>query len=191
MVARSWKRRRPAAHWAALPLLLATMACGEGREPDPTPAPGPGGYDRIADVREPPALDPGSEGFTPGEWQKTAVEGAKGLHFAARGAEPVFRMYCHGRGGIVLDRLGAEAIGDVEFMEVQAGRQVTRLAVNELEKRRRILRSIVPFNDDLLVRLAKPDGMLSIKASDTAPLALPLTPLTTELIRACERPDAA
>ena len=175
---------------AVLALLLAGTACAETKEPDPTPANDSGAYayDKIPDTG---ALDPGREGFTPGRWSRTAVDGAAGLAFAAPGQEPVFRLYCHGRGGLVFERLQKESFGDVELMEVQAGAQVTRLAVNEVETATPTLRSVVPHNDDLLVRLAQPEGMLSIKASDTAPLALPLNAATAELVRTCERPAKA
>ena len=170
---------------AVLALLLAGSACAERKEPEPTPANDSGAYNKIPD---PGALDAGREGFTPGQWSQAAVDGAAGLAFAAPGQEPVFRIYCHGRGGVVFERLQKESLGDVELMEVQAGTQVTRLAVNEVETSAPTLRSIVPYNDDLLVRLAQPEGMLSIKASDTAPLALPLNAATAELVRTCERP---
>ena len=174
--------------WAALALLLAGAACAESQEPEPTPTKDPGGYNMVEPVPDPARIDPEGEGFTPGQWTKAAVDGAAGISFAAPGQEPVFRIYCHGRGGLVFERLQKESIGDVELMEVQAGTQVTRLAVNEVESATPTLRAIVPYNDDLLNRLARPEGMLSIKASDTAPLALPLNAATAELVRACERP---
>ena len=175
--------------WGVLALLLAGSACADSQEPDPTPAKDPGAYNMVEAVPDPAALDPDCEGFTPGRWTEVAVDGAAGLAFAAPGQEPVFRAYCHGRGGLVFERLQKESIGDVELMEVQAGTQVTRLAVNEVETEIPTLRSVVPYNDDLLVRLARPEGMLSIKASDTAPLALPLNEATAELVRTCERPN--
>ena len=174
--------------WAVLALLLAGSACAESQEADPTPLNDPGGYNMVEPVPDPAALDPEREGFTPGRWTEAAVDGSPGLAFAAPGQEPVFRAYCHGRGGLVFERLQKPSIGDLEFMEVQAGTHVARFAVNEVKAATPTLRSIVPFNDDLLVRLARPEGMLSIKASDTQPLAMPLNAATAELVRTCERP---
>ena len=126
-----------ARYGVALVLLLAGAACAEREEPDPTPTSDTGGYNMVAPVPDPAKIDAEREGFTPGQWTKAAVDGAAGISFAAPGQEPVFRIYCHGRGGLVFERLQKESIGDVELMEVQAGTQVTRLAVNEVESNTR------------------------------------------------------
>lgn len=176
---------------APIPLVLMLLACGEATEPDPSPAADGGPYNMIDPVPTPaaPGADLEAAGLSAGNWRASLFEGARAIAFLDGGQNPLFRMHCDGRGGIILDRLQREAVGKVERMEIQLDGNVTRLAVNELETQTPTLRSAIRFNHDLLEKLGRPEGLLSIRAGETAPLLLPLTAATAEFVRGCEKPD--
>lgn len=183
--------RRPAVRTVptALGALLLLSACGEGREPEASPESGPGGYNMVPPV-EAEAMPGSGDALTAGTWQATGAGDTAALRFvAAQTGAPLFQMSCDDRGGIVLDRLGQESVGDIEMMDVNVGDQVSRLALNEIEADQAVLRAVVPFNDDLLVPLARPQGRLSVEAGDTPRLRLPLNPQTAALAAACQQPD--
>ena len=117
------------------------------------------------------------------------MRGAQGLLFGEATGRSLFRMYCDSRGGVVFERLGVESTGDIEMMEVQAGPEVARLALNEVETERPVLRASVPFNHGLMTRLLRSEGELFIKAGETPALRLPLNQNTAALAARCERPD--
>lgn len=174
---------------ASLAALLLLSGCGEGRDVEASPESGVGGYNMVPPV-EAEAMPGAGDALTPGTWQKAGAGDAAALRFVdARTGAPLFRMACDDRGGIVLERLGSESVGGVEMMDVNVGGQATRLAVNEIESEEAVLRAVIPFNDDLLVPLRRPQGRLSVQAGDTARLRLPLNPQTAALAAACQQPD--
>ena len=175
-----------------LAMLLALAACGEGREVDDRPVGAPAQPTNVI----PPVPDPVAEGvpapqFAPGEWRPEKVRGAQGLVFGEAAGPSLFRMYCDDRGGIVFERLEVESTGDIEMMEIQAGTEIARLALNEVEAGQPILRASIPFNHRLITRLLRPAGELFVKAGDTPALRLPLNDNRAALARRCEKPDTS
>ncbi|MFN3389663.1 MAG: hypothetical protein ACK40O_12100, partial [Allosphingosinicella sp.] len=117
----------------ALAALLLLAACAESRDPAAGPESGEGGYNLVPPV-EAEAMPGAGEALTPGTWQKAGAGDAAALRFvSAQTAEPLFRMDCDGRGGILLDRLGSPAAGTIEMMDVNVGDQVRRLAIDPVE----------------------------------------------------------
>lgn len=172
-----------------LPLLLALGACGEGREVEDRPAEAPAEpYNKIAPVPDPVAKGVPAPQFAPGAWRPEQVRGAQGLVFGEAKGPSLFRMYCDDRGGAVFERLGVESTGDIEMMEIQAGGQIARLALDEVETEQPVLRASIPFNHGLMTRLLRSEGELFIKAGETPSLRLPLNANTAALARQCERP---
>ena len=178
-----------------LSLLAASLAlggCGEGREvDDATIAPKAEPYNVIPPVPDPVASGVPAPQYAPGDWRAEQVGEAQGLLFGEAIGPSLFRMYCDGRGGVVFERLGVESTGDIEMMEVQAGDEVARLALNEVETERAILRASVPFNHNLMTRLLRSEGELYVKAGETPALRLPLNENTAALARRCEKPDGS
>lgn len=174
---------------AAIPLVLMLWACAEATEPDPSPAKDGGPYNMIDPVPAPAAIAPNSP--TAGDWHRSEFEGRAAILFASGDKTPLFRMHCDGRGGIVLDLIRQEAVGDVGRMEIRSGDGVARLAVNEVDTGTPALRSSIPYNHDLLEHLRTPQGTLSVTAGDAAPLVLPLDASTAAFASACETPDQA
>ena len=188
-------RGRRAALRIRLPLIAVSLAlagCGEGREVDDAAiAPKAEPYNVIAPVPDPVASGVPAPQYAPGEWRPEQVRGAQGLRFGAATGPSLFRMYCDGRGGAVFERLGVESTGDIEMMEVQAGDEVARLALNEVETEQAILRASVPFNHNLMTRLLRSEGELYVKAGESPALRLPLNDNTAALARRCEKPDGS
>lgn len=170
---------------ALMGMLIFISSCGDGREVDMPISGGDGVYNEVAPVVA--EAQPGQPGPTPGTW--VPDQAARALVFTGAGGAPLVRLACDDRGGMIIERLGQESIGDIEMMELHVDGEIARLALNEVETEPPVLRAAVPFNDDLLVRLAFPQGLLSIKAGDTPRLQLPLDEETARQVAACERPD--
>ena len=117
------------------------------------------------------------------------VRGAQGLVFGKEAGPSLFPMYCDDGGGIVLERLEVDSTGDIELMELQAGTEIARLALNEVETEESILRASIPFTHNLITRLLRAAGELFVKAGDTPALRLPLNEASAALARRCEKPD--
>ena len=170
----------PAAGAAAL--LLALSACGEGYEAEEAPI--ATDENEVAPVTA-PALSGNEETLAEGRWEQETGGERAALRFVAAGGEPVFRMVCDDRGGILLERIGKEAIGNMHMMEVRSGGEVERLAMNAPEGESDVLRGAVPYNHELMEPLARPDGRLSIDAGEGGRLIVPLTTETAALSEQC------
>lgn len=177
--------RRMAFTTPLLASLLLLGACGEGREAEPTPIRDGPPADRVSN----PATGVPAPADPSGVWRQETVDGSPALVFGATASESLVRLSCHGRGGIVLERLGQDSIGNIEMMELQVGTEVARLALNEVETQEQILRSVIPFNHGLMTSLSRPDGVLSIKAGETPAVRVPLNARTAELLLTCEQPQ--
>ena len=177
--------------FSLLAAALALGACGEGREvEDANIQPKAEPYNVIAPVPDPVSSGVPAPQFAPGDWRPEQVRGAQALVFGEAAGPSLFRMYCDSRGGVVVERLGIESTGDIEMMEIQAGDEVARLALNEVETERAILRASIPFNHNLMTRLLRSEGELYVKAGETPALRLPLNETTEALARRCEKPDS-
>ena len=175
--------------------LLAAFAaatlggCGEGYETDNAAAAGPADRDGASPVsRSAPGA---ASAATPGSWSHRPEAGTQALVFAGADGKPVFRLACDDRGGMLLERLGVEAVPKIERMEVTAGDLTASLAVNPLETAPQVLRASLPFNHELMVPLAQKEGLLSVRAGDGPALGLPLTDATAALAQRCMQPDGA
>jgi hypothetical protein len=178
-------RIRPRVGSAAL--LLALAACGEAYEPDELRA----NQDEIATVDVPAWPDDEANAVAGGQWRSGSAAQGASLSFTPDAASrPVFRIACDGRGGMLLERLGVEAIAGIRMMEIKSGGQVTRLALNQPETETAILRAAIPYNHDLMAVLARPGGQVSIRAAEGPILTLPLTAETAALAETCREPES-
>ncbi len=171
---------------ALVALFVVTLpGCAERVEPDPTLAKESDGYNMINPVRvddsetvEPP---------TPGAWRSASVEGARGLLFAAPGADPIFAIYCDARRGLVLERRDYSPTGTIDMMNVTIDSMSMNLAVDPVDDPVRALRAVVPYRGDLAARLQKNPAPISISVGEGAPLRLPPSPLVPTLAIFCAR----
>ena len=164
-------------------------ACAEATEPHPSPAKDGGPYNMIDPVPAPAANAANLP--TAGDWRSSEFDGRAAMLFASGDKAPLFRMHCDGRGGIVLDRIQEQAVGDVERMEIRSGDGLTRLAVNKVDAGTPTLRSSIPNDHDLIERLRTAHGTFSVSAAETAPLVLPLNASTAAFASACGAPAPA
>ena len=169
-------------------LLLALAGCGEGREAEEAPM--AADENEVAPVTA-PAWPGNEETLAEGRWEQETGGERAALRFVAAGGGPVLRLACDDRGGMLVERVGAEAIGGIEMMEVNAGGEVTRLALNQPETETPVLRAAIPYNHELLAPLATAEGWLSVLAGEGERLIVPLNAETAALAATCRRPDGA
>jgi hypothetical protein len=160
---------------------LTLSACGETYEPGELRE----NRNEVAAVTVPALSGGDADVVAAGEWERTTGQTPAALSFTEAAGAPIFRIACDDRGGVLLERLGVEAIAGTEMMEVRAGKEVARLAVNQPEAPEAVLRAAVPFNHPLLAPLAARQGQLSIAIGEGSPLTLPLNEDTAALAATC------
>lgn len=172
--------------FAAL-LPLALLACAERTDPDPTPLEDRGAYNLIDPVNVEDAAGP--VGLTTlGNWQTGTVDDARAVLFARPQAEPVFAIFCDGRRGLVLERRGLTPGGALERMDVAIAGVRRTLAVNPvIGDGPPVLRAVVPYNDELQVRLQDRAAPMSVDVGEDEALRLPASPLIPALATECAR----
>jgi hypothetical protein len=176
-------------HARLLLLCLALPACAERTAPDPTPLEDGGVYNMIDPVRIDDAAGAGLT--TLGSWQTGTVAEAQAVLFAKPRAEPIFAIYCDGGRGLVLERRGLTPTGTIARMDVAIAGTRRALAVNPLtDSGPPVLRAIVPYNDELQVRLQDRAAPMSIDVGEGQPLRLPPSPLVPALAAECARGDS-
>lgn len=163
--------------------LLTLVACAESREPDPTPAEDGGPYNMIDPVPDPAAQ--AVEGVVAGNWRSETLDGQPALLFGPE-AEPLFSILCDDREGVILQRHDVLATGGINMMEVRVGSDLRRLALNEVAGER-VLRAVIPFNDDLIAQLKEGAQPIGVTAGDAGELTMPASPMVPQFITQCMR----
>lgn len=165
--------------------VAALAACAEGEEPDREPPP-PGGYNMVDPVR---VDDRGgaAAAVTPGIWRPDSVGAMRGVAFTTLEGDPLLRMYCDGRLGMVVDRTGLMQSGPTEMMTFWVGDQSRRLAVNPTGPDGTVLRAVLPHNGQLAAALQAGPAPIRVSVGEEAPLTLPASPLVAMLAADCRK----
>lgn len=168
-------------------LVLGLAACAESTPADRTSADDRAPYNRIDPVEDPLAEASGPPQLAVGTWSEAMVDGQAALLFGTAGA-PSLSLICDSRAGLIVQRHGVRARAGIDMMEISTAGSVSRLALNALETETPVLRSSIPYNDDLLAQLANADGRITITAGNAPPLVVAADPMIGDLIRRCARP---
>ena len=166
----------------ALLLAIALIAAGCARSEDAGVAANVAGADRSPE--QSPALDQGEEEVAIGEWRDSLQDEFAALEFGPAGATPLFSLRCDDRGGVLLQRHGTAATGDLPVMLVTIGGDTRRLAVATAGGTIPMLRAVLPPRDPLLTTLRSP-AQMTIRVGDAAPLVLPPSPTIGTFATAC------
>lgn len=166
----------------ALPFFLVLLAgCARSEEANLMPADA-NGSTRIAETVRPerddqePAL---------GQWRETLQDEARAIEFGPAGAPPLFSIRCDARRGILLQRHGIEAAGDLPVMLVSVGSETRRLAVTSGEGPLPMLRASLNASDVLVAGLSRAAAPIAVRIGDSPPLILPPSPLIGTYITQC------
>lgn len=165
----------------ALVLLFAAGACARSEEANLLPA-DTNGSTRVAEQVRPerddqePAL---------GAWRETLQDEQRALEFGPAGAPPLFSLRCDARRGLLLQRHGLEASGDLPVMLVSIGSETRRLAVTAGEGPLPMLRATLNSSDTLAGFLSRATVPIAIRIGDSPPLILPPSPTIGTYIAQC------
>jgi hypothetical protein len=166
----------------ALPFALVLLAaCARSEEANLMPADA-NGSTRIAETVRPerddqePAL---------GAWRETLQDEARAIEFGPAGAPPLFSIRCDARRGVLLQRHGIEAAGDLPVMLVSVGSETRRLAVTSGEGPLPMLRATLNASDVLVAGLSRAAAPIAVRIGDSPPLILPPSPLIGAYITQC------
>lgn len=166
-----------------LPVLVVLAAgCARSEDASLLPSNGNEGARTVETVRperddEEPAL---------GEWRATLQEEQRAIEFGPRGAAPLFSLACDARRGLILQRHGLEAAGDLPVMLVSIGSETRRLAVTAGEGPIPMLRASLNGSDTLITAFSRTTTPIAIRIGDAAPLILPASPMIGTYIGECQ-----
>lgn len=165
----------------AIALPLAAILCAAcARSEDASVLANVQGADRPPP--QPTALDDGEPAI--GEWRESLQDDFAALDFGPLGAPPLFSLRCGERDGLLLQRHGMIATGDLPVMLVTIGSETRRLPVASAGGTIPMLRAALAPRDPLLVNL-RASAPITIRIGDTPPLVLPPSPLVAALIESC------
>ena len=170
-----------------LPLLLFTAAflaaCAQ-TEPAETAA-----ADDVQEV-ELPTLDTAEDPTTPGNWEAGAQGEAQSVAFRNPDGQAVFTISCDLRGGLVVQRPGLVARGNLALMQLRTADVVRRLAVNAGNSGEPQVEARVPYNDEMIAALMRFDEPLEVRYEGLETLVLPANPLVGGLVRTCQQTNS-
>ena len=141
---------------------------------------------RIAEQVRPESSD---EEPALGAWRETIQDTQRALEFGPQGAPPLFSLACDEHRGLVLQRHGQQASGDLPVMLVSVGSETRRLAVTGSGGPIPMLRAALAPSDHLADNLSQATGMIVIRIGEAPPLILPPSPLIGAYIGQCENGD--
>jgi hypothetical protein len=166
----------------AMLLMTATMIAGCART---EPASENAGEDVAA-----PALQQeagAGERTTPGNWEASAQGESQSVTFRGRQGETLFTIACDLRGGLVVQRPGLVARGNLALMQLRTSDVVRRLAVNAGSGPQPMVEARVPYNDQLIPGLLSFDEPLEVRYEGLENLDLPPNPIVGDLVRTCQQ----
>lgn len=163
----------------ALSLLAAACARSEDATLEPTDA--NQALEQVETVRP----DNADDEVALGEWRDSLQDEQRALEFGPMGAAPLFSLRCDARRGVVLQRHGLAASGDLPVMLVSVGSETRRLAVTGSGGTNPMLRATLNGSDQLLAALARADTPIAIRIGDTPPLNVPPSPLIGAYVSRC------
>ena len=171
-----------------LPLLLFTAAivtaCAQ-TEPAETNA-----RDNLQQIEQ-PTLDNAEDPTTPGNWEAGAQGEAQSVAFRNPDGETIFTISCDLRGGLVVQRPGLIARGNLALMQMRTADVVRRLAVNAATGQQPQVEARVPYNDEVIAALMRFDEPLEVRYEGLETLVLPPNPLVGDLVRTCQQTNSA
>lgn len=173
----------------ALPLTLALLlaACARSEEASMVQPDSKQGYNRVNAVRTPeqddrePAI---------GQWRAALQEERQALEFGPMGTEPLFSLLCMpSGGGVLLQRHGGVPTGALPVMQVTIGEVTEQVPVTVGGGTIAMLRGELAPTSRLAGRMATAAQPILIRLDDASPLILPPSPLVTDYLRSCGRPQ--
>ena len=173
---------------AALPFaFLALAGCARSEDANLLPA-DVNASSRIAEQVRP---ESGDEEPALGGWRDTIQDTQRALEFGPQGAPPLFSLACDEHRGLVLQRHGQQASGDLPVMLVSVGSETRRLAVTGTGGSIPMLRAALAPSDHLADNLSEATGTIVIRIGEAPPLILPPSPLIGAYIGQCENGEVA
>ena len=109
----------------AIALLLLAAACARSEDATLEPADANQALEKVETVRP----DNADDEVALGEWRDSLQDEQRALEFGPMGAAPLFSLRCDARRGVVLQRHGLAASGDLPVMLISVGSKTRRLAV--------------------------------------------------------------
>ena len=170
----------------ALLLLTAAFAtaCARTEPADPTP-----GEDLELNQ---PDLDASSEDpTTAGTWEAGAQGQSQSVAFRGPNNDVLFTLTCDIRGGLIAQRPGIVARGNLALMQLRTADIVRRLAVSAAAGPQPQVEARIPYNDQLIAGLMSFDEPLEVRYEGLETLVLPPSPLVGDLVRTCQQTSAA
>ena len=171
-----------------LPMLLLAAsvlaACARSEPADPTP----GGDLELA---EPRVDDQPENSTTAGEWEAGAQGQSQSVAFRGPENNVLFTIRCDVRGGLIVQRPGLIARGNLALMQLRTADVVRRLAVNAAAGPQPLVEARIPYNDQMISGLMSFDEPLEVRYEGLDTLVLPPNPLVGDLVRTCQQTSAA
>lgn len=171
-----------------LPLLLMTAAlltaCARTEPADPTPG---------EDVEIAPAEDQSADEdpTASGIWEASAEGQSQSATFRNPQGETQFTISCDLRGGVIVQRPGLIARGNLALMQLRTADVVRRLAVSATAGPQPKVEARLPYNDSMIAALMSFDQPLEVRYEGLETLVLPPSPIVSDLVRTCQRASSA
>lgn len=169
---------------AAALLLLA--ACARSEEASLVQPDSNQGYNRVGSVGT-PEQDDGEASI--GEWRASLQEDRPALEFGPMGTEPLFSLLCTPTMGVLLQRHGGAPAGELPPMRLTIGGVDAELPVTVGGATIPMLRAELPQGSQAVQALAGSGQPLTVRLGDAAPLVIPPSPLISDYVRSCARPQ--
>lgn len=128
---------------------------------------------------------------TPGSWEASAQGESQAVIYRGPEGETLFTIACDLRGGLVVQRPGLVARGNLALMQLRSADVVRRLAVNASSGPGPLVEARVPYNDQLIPTLLSFDETLEVRYEGLDALTLPPNPLVGDLVRTCQQSSNA
>ncbi|HUE79806.1 MAG TPA: hypothetical protein VMN38_09265 [Sphingomicrobium sp.] len=123
---------------------------------------------------------------TAGTWQAAAEAESQWVAFRAPGGELLFSLGCDRRGGLLFQRHGFVARGNLGLMQLRTGGDVRRLAATTGADDQPQVQARAPYNDQLIPALMRFDQPLEVRVDGLETLLLPPSPAVRQLTQDCQ-----
>lgn len=129
--------------------------------------------------------------ITPGSWEASAQGEAQAVLYRGDKGEQLFNIGCDMRGGLVVQRPGLVARGNLALMQMRTADVVRRVAVNAASGPRPQVEARVPYNDQLIAALLTFDEPLEVRYEGGETVVLPPSSTVSDLVRTCQQSNAS